>query len=535
MAGNILGSLLLNIVTKSDDSGLRKTDRSLRKIGTTAKTVAKNTSLLGSLSKKFMGGFNISNIGNWFNSYLQFEKDLGAMQSRFYAITHSEKESAEEFEYIRKLATDTALDIKKTADSYSIFYSATRNALGKEGARGVYEAWTQVGRVLHLSDYQMERVTYALREMASKGAIYSQDLRMQIGTHVPNAMGLAQKAAEEMGFTGVDWFKKLQDAAKGNTKITAEFVQKFSKHAQLMYASPEALKKAMQQPDALAKQITNFRYNFGVEFSKAGGSYMIVKILQGTLAFIKTIPFYEIADKLGIMAKTIGDMAIYLPQILDILKDIAIIQIGGTISKGFSSFFGRGGAGGRALIGLKYSFRHGFKVGLLSVGRKLLASAIATIGKGGWMILLPKALSRFIPFLGQAMLVLDAIKLLVKIFAKDKTKNLEDYLKLQGVSGTNLYNTMTKIKKADELGGWTPDLITQYASGYLGKDVAKMIQYSDNGQLIVNFNGNFLTMEDIEKQLNLSIETNNNKKNVKNGSRYISKPIKRLPFEDSLK
>ena len=224
MASNILGSLLLLIKTKGDVSGLNKTDKAIKKTTKSLQKMSKSTGIFSGLSNKLFRGFNLTNIWGGAMGYLQFEKDLGAIHSRFYALTKDHRQATEEFDYIRKVAKDTAMDIKKTADSYSIFYASTRNTLGKEGARGVFEDWTRVGRVLHLSEYQFERVTYALREMASKGAIYSQDLRMQIGTHVPNAMGLAQKAAEQMGITGTDWFDKLQKMAKGNTKVTTEFV-----------------------------------------------------------------------------------------------------------------------------------------------------------------------------------------------------------------------------------------------------------------------------------------------------------------------
>lgn len=327
MVAKVLGSLLLNVITNANTSGLEKTDKAIRKTSNSLKRISKDTGLLGKLSGKIFGGFSIYTAQNLFNSYLQFEKDIGAMRSRFYAITKDERQAGEEFEYIRKLATDTALDIKKTADSYSIFYSATRKALGAEGTRDVFENWTRVSRVLHLTDNQFERVTYALREMASKGAIYSQDLRMQIGTHVPNAMGLAQKAAEEMGFTGVDWFEKLQKAAKGNVSMTAEFVRRFSRQAGLQFGSEEAFKKAMQQPDALAKRISNIGYNFMIDFSKAGGSYMIVKILQGVLSTLEKIPFDNIAKALGNIAKIVGDIFQYLPQILTVLKNIAFALI----------------------------------------------------------------------------------------------------------------------------------------------------------------------------------------------------------------
>lgn len=90
--------------------------------------------------------------------------------------------------------------------------------------------------------------------MASKGAIYSQDLRMQIGTHVPNAMGLAEKAVNELGITGTNWFDDFRKKAKGNQKLINQFIVLFSKYAKEMYASPEAL------ANALKNQMLKFRY-----------------------------------------------------------------------------------------------------------------------------------------------------------------------------------------------------------------------------------------------------------------------------------
>lgn len=328
MASNILSSMLIFIQGKADTSGFTKTDTAIRKTAQNVRSARKEMSLFGKVNKELTRGLSrmvLGGVGIWgaINAggrYLQFEKDLGAIHSRFYAITKDEQKASEEFNYIRKLATDTALDIKSTADSYSIFYSATQKALGTEGARGVFENWTKVGRVLHLSEYQMERVTYALREMASKGAIYSQDLRMQIGTHVPNAMGLAQESAEQMGITGSDWFEKLQEKAKGNTKITTEFVRRFSANAEKMFGSPQALQKAMQQPDALAKMISNIGYNFMVDFSKAGGSYMIVKILSGISKALTSIDYTKLANTLGSIAHVIGNIFTYIPQIFEVLK-----------------------------------------------------------------------------------------------------------------------------------------------------------------------------------------------------------------------
>lgn len=203
-------------------------------------------------------GFDIySGVKQFAGSMVQASKDLGAMRSRFYAITGDMDKANEQLQWSFDLAKKTAMPMKALADSYSIFYAATQKGLGDTGAQQVFQDWTEVSRVLHMSEYQFERVTYALREMASKGVVYSQDLRMQIGTHVPNAIGLAEKAVNDLGITGTDWFEKFQKQSKGNQKMINQFLLLFSKYAKEQFADPEAVKKAMQMPDAQIQRLLN--------------------------------------------------------------------------------------------------------------------------------------------------------------------------------------------------------------------------------------------------------------------------------------
>lgn len=532
MAGNILGALLLEIVTKANTSGLDKTDRSLKRTGKTLKNIHKEAGFLSKMTNRLMGGFSLYGVKNMFDSYLKFEKDLGAMRSRFYAITLDENKAGEEFEFIRKQATDLALDIKSTADSYSIFYSATRKALGEEGTRGVFENWTKVGRVLHLSEYQMERVTYALREMASKGAIYSQDLRMQIGTHVPNAMGLAQKAAEQLGFTGNDWFEKLQKSAKGNAKLTAEFVKLFSKEAEKAYASPEALKKAMQQPDALAKQISNIGYNFMVDFSKAGGSYMIVKVLQGISKVLLSIDYNKLTTSLGNIARTLGDLAQYLPILVHAIKNIAIAFL---VIKSFSGIT-KGLAGIMLFIKTFKPLRLGTliaKFGLRAVLFNTIWKSISKFFLGaGFRVALINGL-RFVPVLGTIVSIISVIGAGIGIISKiiknkwgDKPKvKLTEYLGDTGVKTETAFNIMKALQdkgitKRSEL-----EKQLSYYKG--GKEIAKYIDWNDKSQIILNFGDQQLTSQEIVK---VAEQIQQNK--IKKANTLFNKPVDKNAFSD---
>lgn len=506
MANSILASLLINVIAKSDVSGLNKTTKSLKDMGTQAN---KTSSLLKAMSTKLFGGFNIDSAINMGMKYLQFEKDLGAMQSRFFAITGDQKRAREEFDYIRKVATDTALDIKSTADSYSIFYSAAAKSMGGEGARQIFKDWTDVSRVLHLSDYQFERVTYALREMASKGAIYSQDLRMQIGTHVPDAMGLAEKAVNDLGITGTDWFEKFQKQAKGNQKLINEFIKNFSKYAKMQFATPEALKNALRQPDALAKMIPNIGYNFMVEFSRKGGNEMIVNVLENIKDALLKIDYVKLSEVLGSVAKGVGKIFKFLPQIISILKDIALSVAFMYIGKGIGKVAKFGTAMAKARPGEFTSWlmwKAGFSKAITGA---VLEGGVKALGSFGLKALIPKLLG-FIggPIVGILVWIPEIIHLLRWIWGKIGSKdnknfaNYQNFAQQLGTSGSNILNTM---KLLDEINRKNPNLSTEElrkkASYYVGEKASQKFTFDDHGQVILNFNGNFLTLEDLQHMI----------------------------------
>ena len=294
---SILDEFLILFKPTVKGNGLTKLNRDL-------KQTHSNLFSMKNLFSAFIGYDIYSGLKAIGGSLIDASREMGAMRSRFFAITQDEKKANEELEWAFNLAQKTAMPMKALADSYSVFFAATQKGLGTSGAREVFQDWTEVSRVLHLSEYQFERVTYALREMASKGAIYSQDLRMQIGTHVPNAIGLAQKAAEDLGITGSNWFETLQEKAKGNQQLINQFITLFSKHAKDMYADPIAMEKALKQPDAqiirLQQQWDKLRYAM-VESGFQDDLLKVLGKLNDTLDKIteQSAEFYKMLKMIG--------------------------------------------------------------------------------------------------------------------------------------------------------------------------------------------------------------------------------------------
>ena len=144
MANGIIGSLLILLKTKSDTQGLLKTEKAMRRTSNTAGLLTRSMRALSAIGLIFGGK---SMIG----SYLEFEKSLGAIHSRFYAITGDANKANQQFENVRNLARSLGQDIFSTAEAYSIFFAGTAKSLGEDGAKSVFESWSKVGRVLHLT------------------------------------------------------------------------------------------------------------------------------------------------------------------------------------------------------------------------------------------------------------------------------------------------------------------------------------------------------------------------------------------------
>ena len=274
---------VLKITSKFDSNGfknltsnLTETQRNILKISTmTAPIFASMTNMAVNFGRQL----------------LESSKNLGAYESRFYAITGDQKSANEELEWTFNLARRTATNINTLTDAYSIFYATARKSLGQENTRLIMEDWAEIARVTHLSGDAFGRVMYAMRELSSKGAIYADDIKRQLGSAVPNAIEHARKAAEDLGITGTDWWEKLQDTAKNNQPLVNKFMIQFTKHAHEALASPEALRESLSKTDSTLQALSNTWEIFKMRLVQTEAFKKLIRMLQNFVSLDNLISF----------------------------------------------------------------------------------------------------------------------------------------------------------------------------------------------------------------------------------------------------
>lgn len=206
-------------------------------------------------------------------------QQLGAMKSRFNAVSTSASAGADELNWIGEQSKRLGLDFLKTADDYSIFFATVSKNMGQGQTRQVFEQWAEAFRVLHIDPERQSRVLYALREMSSKGKIYMQDLALQLGSAVPDAMNLAAKS---MGYTGPKAVERFRQAIKDGAIDVKKFIPAFSEIINKQYVSADKLTYAMGQTDAQLQLINTHWQFMQKKLLESGMQDDIVNFLKGT-------------------------------------------------------------------------------------------------------------------------------------------------------------------------------------------------------------------------------------------------------------
>lgn len=294
MASNVLDEFLILFRTRLTGDGIQKVNKQL---GQTKNQLFATRNLF----KTFFAYDLYGAFSQLIPNLIETTQRLGAMESRFSAVTGQAKTGRQELAWIAEESQRLGLNFLETADNYSIFYATVRNTQGQATTRQIFQQWSEAFRVLHIDPARQGRILYALREMSSKGKIYMSDLAVQLGSAVPDAM---QLAAKSMGYFGKEGVQKFRSDIKDGKVDVNQFLKSFSTMVNKTYVSADKLAFAMNKPDAqLQKLATNWQM-LQIAFAEAGFEKDLVSTLKlmnsGLVLLSKNIkPLYNIIKGIG--------------------------------------------------------------------------------------------------------------------------------------------------------------------------------------------------------------------------------------------
>lgn len=172
------------------------------------------------------------------NKVLRASMDMQAVESRLNVVVEGDEDlRAKEITWVREEADRLGFSMKTLASEWSKFaVSAQASNFSIAESRKIFTSITEAGRVLKLESTQIERAFVALTQMMSKGTIQMEELRQQLGEHIPGAFAIMAKA---VGVSGAELTKMMERG-----ELTSDYLLNFADELDSRFGSqlPNALK-----------------------------------------------------------------------------------------------------------------------------------------------------------------------------------------------------------------------------------------------------------------------------------------------------
>ncbi len=189
-----------NAAVSKLQAGMRKQGRVGMK-GQTLPVTAKVTKLDTSMIEGAKGAITIAATVAVGKSIMTAGQDLQSVESGLTAVTGSSEAAGKEMNYLREQANRLGLDLIKTSRDYMKFSASTKSSMDSKTTKSIFEGLSEYSTVLGLTSEQSSLALNALSQMSAKSVVSMEELRQQLGDHIPAAMAVFTKAYNKVNKT----------------------------------------------------------------------------------------------------------------------------------------------------------------------------------------------------------------------------------------------------------------------------------------------------------------------------------------------
>lgn len=254
---------------------INQTNNNLDRVGRAAD---RNSSLLKKMSNAWLAlksamilSIPLKMFDMFIDKMISVDRSYQQFMASMYVSTSSMAKSKEAFDFVARAARAYGVELETLSKSYAKFRASASATLPTAAIDRLFLSVSAVASVLHLAPQSVDRMFTAFTQMASKGQIYSEELKQQLGEHLPGAVALAAQAM------GVSVRQLMDDMKKGKVDIVKFFsnmpdviMEKFGKAAEISALS-------------IQSQINNLKstiYRNFVELNNSGAAMGLAKFIQ---------------------------------------------------------------------------------------------------------------------------------------------------------------------------------------------------------------------------------------------------------------
>ena len=203
-------------LTSKYQTDLEKASKTTEKFGKKATDVGDNmesgfTKNIGNIVKGFIGLELAQRAWAAAKYTIQLEEQLKKMNLSLQNVTEKNGDFGRSLAFIKDLADKTGQDVFVLGDSYkNVYASAMQAGMATDSINTIFNSVVRSGSALKLSNEQVSLSLKAIEQMMNKGVIGSEELRQQLGDHIPGSFSLMAKAAKDAGISLTGSTQELQ-------------------------------------------------------------------------------------------------------------------------------------------------------------------------------------------------------------------------------------------------------------------------------------------------------------------------------------
>lgn len=237
-----------------------KLSAKMREVTTQFRKQSQETDDLSTKMYKLSGGFStfamkgaglyaifdaLSSIKDAAIDALKYSVKVGmqfdALKASMLAVTGTQEKANKELEYASQLADKYGMSLTGATEGWMKFLAASNGKMQIQQLRELYEGATKLSTLYGLSADRQKLVFKALEQMMSKGRIQAEELRSQLGEHLPAAVSMMAKA---MGVTEMQLNKLMKQGKVVSSEVLPKFGLEMSRVAERAGGLDEKLRSA---------------------------------------------------------------------------------------------------------------------------------------------------------------------------------------------------------------------------------------------------------------------------------------------------
>lgn len=216
-------------------------------------------------------GFAVKVFDSFIDKIITTDRSYQQFIASMYVSTKSIEQSKQAFSFVANAARAYGVELETLSNSYAKFRASVSGSLPTPAIDRMFLAITAVSSVLHKAPQDVDRMFKALTQMASKGQVMSEELKGQLGEHMPGAIAIAAQAMKVS-------VRQLIDQMKAGTVDIRKFFLNMPE--EIMKRFGDAAKISSQSIIAQINNLKSTVFQMFVEMNSNGATVGLSKFIQ---------------------------------------------------------------------------------------------------------------------------------------------------------------------------------------------------------------------------------------------------------------